>query len=207
MINIIYVDISDLSIHSYCGILLFLLPKKIQVDISDLSIHSDIGRKVLPCYIVYPYMRDRKVVFTMEKNSSFTGNVDRAIVLSRWEEVGHLTTEHPTKVATHDGATLFTVKVGVIVDTNFPTKAGNTTTAVILVPLDGGKDFHIDGATLKFNGVSPFIYQGRGTAQVFTVLNDAGDVVKRHNGRKSTASEIEELKKQLADIAALLAKK
>ena len=143
----------------------------------------------------------------MEKNNSFSGNVDRAIALSNWEEIAHLTAEHPTKVVSRDGATLFTVEVGVIVDTNFPTKAGNTTTAVVLVPLDGARDFRIGGATLKMNGVSPFIYQGRGMSQVFTVLNDAGDVVKRHNGRKSAASEVADMKKQLDMIMALLAKK
>jgi hypothetical protein len=143
----------------------------------------------------------------MEKNNSFTGNIDRAIALSKWEEIAHLTAENPVKVSAHDGATLFTVKVGVIVDTNFPTKAGNTTTAVVLVPLAGGKDFRIDSATLKLNGIPPFIYQGRGMSQVFTVLNDAGDVVKRHVNRKSAASEVAELKKQLDTIMALLAKK
>ena len=143
----------------------------------------------------------------MEKNNSFTGNVDRAIALSRWDEIARMTTERPTKVITRDGATLFKAEFGVIVDTCFPTKAGNTTTAVVLVPLDGGKEFHIDGATLKMNGVSPFIYQGRGISQVFTVLNDAGDVVKRHNGRKSAANEVAEMKKQLDAIMALLAKK
>ena len=143
----------------------------------------------------------------MEKNNSFTGNVDRAITLSKWDEIAHLTAERPTEIATHDGATLFTVKVGVIVDTCFPTKAGNTTTALVIVPLYGGGDFRIDGATLKMTGVSPFIYQGRGTNQVFTVFNDAGDVVKRHNGRKSAASEVAELKKQLDTIMSLLAKK
>ena len=143
----------------------------------------------------------------MEKNNSFTGNVERAIALSKIDEIAHLTVEHPTKIAEHDGATLFTVKVGVIVDTCFPTKAGNTTTALVVVPLDGGKDFRINGATLKMNGVPPFIYQGRGTSQVFTVLNDAGDVVKRHNGRKSAATEVAEMRKQLEVIMTLLAKK
>lgn len=143
----------------------------------------------------------------MEKNNSFTGNVDRAIALSNWEEIAHLTANNPVKVASRDGATLFKAEVGIVVDTNFPTKAGNTTTAVVLVPLDGARDFRIDSATLKMNGVSPFIYQGRGMSQVFTVLNDAGDVVKRHANRKSTASEVAELKKQLDTIMALLAKK
>lgn len=143
----------------------------------------------------------------MEKNNSFTGNVERAIALSKWEEISHMTASNPVKVAEHDGATLFKVEIGVIVDTNFPTKAGNTTTAVVIVPLAGAKDFRIGGATLKMNGVAPFIYQGRGMSQVFTVLNDAGDVVKRHNGRKSAATEVAEMKKQLDAIMALLAKK
>lgn len=143
----------------------------------------------------------------MEKNNSFTGNVDRAIALSNWEEIAHMTANNPVKVVSRDGATLFKAEVGIVVDTNFPTKAGNTTTAVVLVPLDGARDFRIDGATLKMNGVSPFIYQGRGMSQVFTVLNDAGDVVKRHNGRKSAATEVAEMKKQLDAIMAMLAKK
>ena len=143
----------------------------------------------------------------MEKNNSFTGNVDRAIELSKFDEIAHMTAEHPIKVASHGGATLFKVEIGVVVDTCFPTKAGNTTTAIVIVPLDGGKEFHIDGATLKMDGVAPFIYQGRGMSQVFTVLNDAGDVVKRHNGRKSAATEVAEMKKQLDAIMALLAKK
>lgn len=143
----------------------------------------------------------------MEKNSGFTGNIERAVALSKFEEIAHLTAERPTKIASHDGATLFTVKIGVIVDTNFPTKAGNTTTAVVLIPLDDARDFRIDGATLKMNGIPPFIYQGRGMSQIFTVLNDAGDVIKRHNNRKSAASEVAEMKKQLDMIMALLAKK
>ena len=143
----------------------------------------------------------------MEKNNSFTGNVERAVALSKWEEIAHLTANKPAMVASHDGATLFKVEMGVVVDTCFPTKAGNTTTAIVIVPLGGGKDFHIEGATLKMNGVSPFIYQGRGMSQVFTVLNDAGDVVKHHNGRKSAATEVAEMKKQLDMIMALLAKK
>lgn len=143
----------------------------------------------------------------MEKNNSFTGNIERAIALSKLEEIAHLTASKPIKVAEHDGATLFKTEIGVIIDTNFPTKAGNTTTAVVVVPLAGAKDFRIDGATLKMNGIPPFIYQGRGMSQVFTVLNDAGDVVKRHNGRKSAATEVAEMKKQLDAIMALLAKK
>lgn len=143
----------------------------------------------------------------MEKNNSFTGNIERAVALSKFEEIAHMTTSKPAMVASHDGATLFKVEIGVIVDTCFPTKAGNTTTAVVIVPLDGAKEFRIDGATLKMNGIPPFIYQGRGMSQVFTVLNDSGDVVKRHNNRKSAATEVAEMKKQLDMIMALLAKK
>ena len=143
----------------------------------------------------------------MEKNNSFTGNVDRAIALSKFDEIAHLTANKPAMVASHDGATLFKTDIGVIVDTNFPTKAGNTTTAVVIVPIDGAREFHIDGATLKMSGIPPFIYQGRGMSQIFTVINDAGDVVKRHNGRKSAASEVAEMKKQLDMIMALLEKK
>ncbi len=143
----------------------------------------------------------------MEKNNSFTGNVERAIALSKFDEIAHLTASKPVKVAEHDGTTLFKVEMGFIVDTCFPTKAGNVTTAVVIVPLDGARDFHLDGATLKMNGIPPFIYQGRGTNQVFTVLNDAGDVVKRHSNRKSATAEVAEMKKQLDAIMALLAKK
>ena len=142
-----------------------------------------------------------------EKKNGFTGNVERAIALSKLDEISRMTASKPVKVAEHDGATLFKAEFGFIIDTNFPTKAGNVTTAVVLVPLAGGKEFHIDGATLKMDGVAPFIYQGRGMSQVFTVLNDAGDVVKRHVNRKSAASEVAELKKQLDTIMALLAKK
>ena len=143
----------------------------------------------------------------MEKNNSFTGNVERAVALSKFEEIARMTASKPSMVASRDGATLFKVEIGVIVDTCFPTKAGNTTTAVVIVPLDGAKEFRIDGATLKMNGIPPFIYQGRGMSQIFTVLNDAGDVVKRHANRKSAASEVAEMKKQLDMIMSLLAKK
>lgn len=143
----------------------------------------------------------------MEKSSGFMGNVERAIALSKWAEIAHMTAEKPVRIASRDGATLFKVEVGILVDTSFPTKAGNVTTAMVVVPLDGGKMFPIDGGTVRMDGIAPFIYQGRGASHVFSVLDDAGDVVKRKTGRKSAAAEIEELKKQLADIAAMLAAK
>lgn len=143
----------------------------------------------------------------MENQKSFTGNVERAISLSKWAEIGHMTAEKPVKVASRDGATLFTAKVGIVVDTNFPTKAGNVTTAIVVIPLDGGKVFPIDGGTVKMDGIAPFIYQGRGASHVFSVLDDAGDVVKRKSTRKSASAEVAELKKQLDAIMTLLSKK
>ena len=143
---------------------------------------------------------------TIEK-SSFIGNIERAISLSKWAEITHLTAEKPMKIAEHDGATLFTVKVGILVDTKFPTKAGNVTTTVVLVPLDGGKAFECDGITLKMDGISPFIYAGRGTSHVFTVTDSNGDTVKRTGARRSAQAEIANMQKQLDAIMALLAQK
>lgn len=143
----------------------------------------------------------------MEKSSGFMGNIERVISLSKWAEITHLTTEKPHKVAEHDGATLFTAKVGILVDTKFPTKAGNVTTTAVLVPLDGGKTFECDGITLKFDGIPPFIYGGRGASHVFTVTDSNGDTVKRTGGRKSASAEIARMQEQLNAIMALLAKK
>ena len=141
------------------------------------------------------------------EKSSFMGNIERVISLSKWAEIANLTADKPVKVASRDGATLFTAKVGVMVDTNFPTKAGNTTTTVVFVPLDGAKEFAFDGGKVKMDGIAPFIYQGRGASHVFSVLDDAGDVVKRHTSRKSASAEVAELKKQLDAIMTLLSKK
>lgn len=141
-----------------------------------------------------------------EKSNGFMGNVERSIELGK-AFPATATAEKPIKVGTFDGATMFTVKVGVIVDTNFPTKAGNTTTTVVVVPLDGGKDFPINGGTVKFDGIPPFIYGGRGASHVFTTYADNGDVVKRRSTRKSASAEVAELKKQLDAIMKLLASK
>ena len=143
----------------------------------------------------------------MEKSTGFIGNIERAVALSKWAEIAHLTAEKPVKVAEKDGAALFTVKMGIFVDTKFPTKAGNITTTVVVTPLDGGKEFECDGITLKFDGIPPFIYGGRGASHVFTVVNKNGDVVKRQGGRKSAQAEIDAMRKQLDAIMALLAKK
>ena len=143
----------------------------------------------------------------IEKSAGFMGNIERAISLSKWTEIGHITAEKPVKVASRDGATLFTAKVGIIIDTNFPTKAGNTTTTVVVVPLDGAKEFAFDGGKVKMDGIAPFIYQGRGVSHVFTVVDTNGDVMKKNTSRRSSSAEIDEIKKQLAAIAAMLAAK
>ena len=143
----------------------------------------------------------------MEKSTGFIGNIERAIALSKWAEIAHLTAEKPVKVAERDGVALFTAKVGIFVDTKFPTKAGNITTTVVVTPLDGGKEFECDGITLKFDGIPPFIYAGRGASHVFTVTDSNGDTIKRTVGRKSAQAEIDAMRKQLDAIMALLAKK
>ena len=140
-----------------------------------------------------------------ENKTGFVGNIERAISLSKWDEIAHMTAGKPVKVASRDGATLFKVEVGILVDTNFPTKAGNVTTAMVVVPLDGGKVFPIDGGTVKMDGIAPFIYQGRGASHVFTVFDNTGDVVKRKAGRKSAQAEIDALNEKMNTILAALA--
>lgn len=137
--------------------------------------------------------------------TSFMGNIERTIKLAKWDEISHLTAEKPVKVAEKDGATLYTVRVGIIVDNNFPTKAGNTVTTAILVPLDGGKEFEFNGGKLKFDGINPFIYAGRGASHVFTVYADNGDVMKRKTTRKSAQAEIDALNEKMNTILAALA--
>ena len=141
---------------------------------------------------------------TIEK-SSFMGNIERSIKLGKMfpsTETGNV-----RKIKEEDGATFFKVEIGVVVDANFPTKAGNTTTAMIIVPLDGGKDFPTSWGKIKMNGIPPFIYQGRGASMVFTSLNTNGDVMKKNTSRRSASAEIDEIKKQLAAIAAMLTAK
>ena len=143
-----------------------------------------------------------------EKSTSFTGNVERSITVTKLPELGKVTADKPVKVAENDGVTYYRATVVVAIDERFPTKAGNVTTTAIIIPVDGAKQFETaSGNTVKFDGIAPFIYGGRGVSHVFTVVDNTGDVVKRKSGRKSAAAEIEELKKQLADIAAMLAAK
>lgn len=138
------------------------------------------------------------------ENQSFMGNIERAI------KVGNafpatVTAEKPVKVGEHDGAFMFSVKMGIVVDTRFPTKAGNVTTALIVVPLDGGKEFPINGGKVKMDGIPPFIYGGRGVSKTFTAYADNGDVVKRKSTRRSSTAEIEELNKKIDAIMAAMA--
>lgn len=142
------------------------------------------------------------------QKGGFMGNVERAIAAGKFPEISKVTAEKPVKVGENDGIAYYKASVVVAVDERFPTKAGNTTTAVMMVPLDGAKQFTTaSGNMLKFDGVPPFIYAGRGVSHVFTVVDTAGDVVKRTASRRSASAEVAELKKQLDAIMAMLSKK
>ena len=140
--------------------------------------------------------------------TGFMGNIERSISVGKFPEISKLTAEKPVKVGENDGVTYYKTSVVIGIDEKFPTKAGNVTTAVMVVPLDGAKQFETaSGNVLKFDGIPPFIYAGRGVSHVFTVVDTAGDVVKRTVSRRSAQAEIDEIKKQLAAIAAMLAAK
>lgn len=144
---------------------------------------------------------------TIEK-SGFMGNIERSISAGKFPELAKVTAEKPVKVGENDGITYYKTEVVIAVDERFPTKAGNVTTAVMVVPLDGAKAFPTaSGNTVKFDGIAPFIYGGRGASHVFSVINATGDVVKKTGGRKSAQAEIDAMRKQLDAIMALLAKK
>ena len=144
----------------------------------------------------------------IEKSTGFMGNVERSIQIGKAECVSKVTAEKPIKVGERDGVTYYKSSVIVAIDEKFPTKAGNVTTTAVIIPVDGAKEFSTAGGnTVKFDGIAPFIYAGRGVSHVFTVLDGAGDVVKHSASRKSASAEINELKKQLDTIMAMLAKK
>lgn len=144
----------------------------------------------------------------IEKSSGFMGNIERAIKVAKLPELGKVTAEKPIKVGDADGVTYYKTTAIIAVDERFPTKAGNVTTAVMVIPVDGAKQFPTaSGNVVKFDGIAPFIYAGRGASHVFTVVNATGDVVKRQTGRKSAQAEIDAMRKQLDAIMALLAKK
>ena len=144
----------------------------------------------------------------IEKSTGFMGNVERVINISKLPELGKVTAEKPVKIAENDGVTYYKTSVVIGIDERFPTKAGNMTTTVVVIPVDGAKQFETaSGNVVKMDGISPFIYAGRGVSHVFTVMDTAGDVVKRTVSRRSASAEIDEIKKQLAAIAAMLAAK
>lgn len=143
----------------------------------------------------------------MEQKSGFMGNIERTIKVAKLPELGKVTAEKPVKIAENDGVTYYKTSVVVAVDERFPTKAGNVTTTVIVVPIDGAKQFETaSGNVVKMDGISPFIYAGRGASHVFTVVDGAGDVVKKNTSRRSASAEVAELKKQLDAIMTMLAK-
>ena len=142
------------------------------------------------------------------QKSGFMGNIERSISASKLPEISKLTAEKPVKVVENDGIAYYKTSVVVAVDERFPTKAGNVTTAVMVIPVDGAKQFPTaSGNTVEFDGIAPFIYAGRGASHVFTVTDSNGDTVKRTGGRKSAQAEIDAMRKQLDAIMALLAKK
>lgn len=144
---------------------------------------------------------------TIEK-SSFMGNVERSIAVGKLPELAKVTAEKPMKIAENDGVTYYKTSVVIGIDERFPTKAGNMTTTVVVIPVDGAKTFPTaSGNIVKMDGIPPFIYAGRGASHVFTVVDGAGDVVKRQTGRKSAQAEIDAMRKQLDAIMALLAQK
>ena len=142
----------------------------------------------------------------IEKSAGFMGNVERSIQLAKAECVSKVTAEKPIKVGAADGVTYYKASIIVAIDEKFPTKAGNVTTTVVIIPVDGAKTFPTaSGNVVKMDGIAPFIYAGRGASHVFTVVDGAGDVVKRQTGRKSASAEIANMQKQLDTIMAALA--
>lgn len=156
-----------------------------------------------------PFRYGKKGRYIMENQKiGFMGNVERSISISKLPELGKVTAEKPVKIAENDGVTYYKTSVVIGIDERFPTKAGNMTTTVIVIPIDGAKQFETaSGNVVKMDGISPFIYAGRGASHVFTVVDGAGDVVKKNTSRRSASAEVAELKKQLDAIMAMLAAK
>ena len=140
------------------------------------------------------------------EKSGFMGNIERSIAASKLPELAKVTADAPVKVGENDGITYYKTTAIIAVDEKFPTKAGNVTTAVMVIPVDGAKQFPTaSGNTVKFDGIAPFIYAGRGASHVFTVYADNGDIVKRTGGRKSAQAEIDALNEKMNTILAALA--
>ena len=142
----------------------------------------------------------------MATEKSFMGNIERSITVTKLPELGKVTADAPVKVGENDGVAYYKTSVIIAVDERFPTKAGNVTTAVMVIPVDGAKQFPTaSGNVVKMDGISPFIYAGRGASHVFTVVNATGDVVKRATTRRSAQKEIDELNAKMDTIMAALA--
>ena len=140
---------------------------------------------------------------TIEK-SGYTGNIERAIELAKEPKLAKETGEIRL-IKDADGVAYYKASVVIAVDRKFPTKAGNETTTAVLIPIDGAKEFPFNGGKLKFDGIPPFIYGGRGISHVFTVYADNGDVMKRATTRKSAQAEIDALNAKMDTIMAALA--
>lgn len=142
----------------------------------------------------------------MENKTGFMGNIERSIAAGKLPELAKVTAGKPVKVGENDGITYYKTEIVLAVDERFPTKAGNMVTAVMMMPLSGAKQFATaSGNIVKFDGISPFIYAGRGASHVFTVLDATGDVVKRTTTRRSAQAEIDALSKKMDAIVAALA--
>nr|DAG80569.1 MAG TPA: hypothetical protein [Caudoviricetes sp.] len=140
------------------------------------------------------------------ESKGYTGNIERVIALAKAPELTKETGEMRL-IKDANGVAYYKASVVVAVDRHFPTKAGNETTTAVIIPLDGAKEFSFDGGKLKFDGISPFIYGGRGISHVFTVYGDDGDVMKRATTRKSAQKEIDALNAKLDALMAMLSKK
>ena len=138
------------------------------------------------------------------EKSGYTGNVERAIKLAKFPELAKETGD-VRLIKDENGVAYYKASVVIAVDRHFPTKAGNETTTAVLIPIDGGKEFPFDGGKLKFDGIAPFIYGGRGISHVFTVYADNGDEIKQKTGRKSEQAEIDALNEKMDTIMAALA--
>ena len=142
---------------------------------------------------------------TIEK-SGYTGNIERVIELAKAPELTKETGEIRL-IKDENGVAYYKASLVLAVDRHFPTKAGNETTTLVVIPVDGAKEFAFDGGKLKMDGIAPFIYGGRGISHVFTIYADNGDVMKRSTTRKSAQKEIDALNAKLDALMAMLSKK
>ena len=138
------------------------------------------------------------------ESKGYTGNIERVIELAKAPELAKETGD-VRLIKDENGVAYYKASVVIAVDRHFPTKAGNETTTMVVIPVDGAKEFPFDGGKLKMNGIAPFIYGGRGISQVFTVYADNGDVMKRSTTRKSAQKEIDALNEKMNTILAALA--